>query len=355
MPGSVDRWHGGYALDRRIYKVVLPIMVYERMHLPFISVVIPTYNRAYYLGKTIRSLFVQDYPKDRYEVIVVDNSSTDGTKELVESLQREKNSSLRYFLKEPEGPGPARSLGVQKSKGEIIAFVDSDCIADRHWLSEGSQWIRDDIGLVQGKTLPDPSVSYGVLSRSVKIEKKSHVYECCNMFYRKDVILDVGGFSRIYSDDRKDKRESYVLGGEDLDLAYRVMRQGWKSAFSEKALVYHEVTQKSVWTWFFERRYIRLPLLVKHFPELREHLFMKYFLSRSHFLFILALTGLVAMLLHPLFGLFALPYVIHYTLLPSVSWKGFPKIFRAIACFPRDTMTFVLILMGSIRHHSLLL
>ena len=330
-------------------------MVNERIHCPFISIVIPTYNRAYYLGKTLRSLFIQDYPKDRYEVIVVDNSSTDGTREFVTSLQQEGKCILRYFLKEPEGPGPARSLGVEEARGEIIAFIDSDCAADRRWLSEGSHLIRDDIGLVQGKTLPDPSVPYGVLSRSVKIVEKTHIYECCNIFYKKEAISAVGGFSRAYASDRRERRVFYELGGEDLDLAYRVMRQGWKSAFSADAIVYHEVTQKTVWDWFFEPKYTRLPLMVKHFPELREHLFMKYFLSKSHFLFVLALTGLVAMLLHPLFGLFALPYVIHYALLPSVFWKGIPKIFRAIVCFPRDTIIFVLILMGGIRHRSLLL
>ncbi len=323
---------------------------------PFVSVVIPTFNRGYHLSKTIDSLFRQDYPKDRYEIIVVDNSSTDNTAEIISRLKESAPVEISYVIKEPAGPGPARNLGVSLSKGEILAFIDSDCIADARWLSEGGRKIRGDIGFVQGKTLPDPTVPWGIFSRSVIIERESFIYECCNIFYKKEAFLSVGGFSDVYYSVEAAARGKRYLGGEDLDLAHRVLRLGWKSAFSENAVVYHEVTKQTKWRWLVETQYLIWPLMAKRFPEIRRHFFLSHFLSRTRFLFAFAVAAIVGGFYHRAFLLLGIPYLVECSLSqPTVFWKGPLRIFRTLACFPRDAAAFIVLFWASIRHRTLLL
>ncbi len=96
---------------------------------PFVSVVIPVFNAADMIDELLQSLLVLDYPADHYEIIVVDNGSTDNTRQLVEKYPV-------ILLEERETPGPAaaRNKGIRHARGEIIAFTDADCVADRNWL-----------------------------------------------------------------------------------------------------------------------------------------------------------------------------------------------------------------------------
>lgn len=96
---------------------------------PLVSVIIPTYNRLGPLQEAIHSVLSQDYPD--WELIVVDDGSTDGTAEFLQALpQKHLAHSIKIFQQINQGPGPARNLGVQHAKGELITFLDSD----DHWL-----------------------------------------------------------------------------------------------------------------------------------------------------------------------------------------------------------------------------
>lgn len=327
------------------------------MDTPLVSIVIPTFNRRHYLTRTIPSLFAQEYPKDRYEIIIVDNGSTDDTAGLVRDLQPQAPCPLRYVLKDcPAGPGPARNLGVAKASGTVIAFIDSDCEASPGWLREGTALLHDTVGLVQGRTLPDPKAPWEILSRSVTIEQHNHIYECCNIFYRREALEAVGGFLSIFSSESAGNRESYVLGGEDTDLAYRVMRSGWRPAFAAAALVFHEVTTMPPWRWMIETRFSRWPLMVKLFPEMRDHFFLRYFMNRSRFWFFLALLSIIAGRLgHPIFLLGTLPYVADCASHPTVFWRGVKRPFRFLACLPRDLAAFIILALWSVKERTLVL
>src|SRR4051794_25606038 len=102
---------------------------------PAVSVVIPTYNRGPFLERTIRSLVGQSYPADKLEVIVVDDGSMDGTGQILERCQ-ETSACLRVLRQAKHGPATARNLGIQQSHGEIILFMDDDCVADERWVFE---------------------------------------------------------------------------------------------------------------------------------------------------------------------------------------------------------------------------
>jgi glycosyltransferase involved in cell wall biosynthesis len=205
----------------------------------FVSVVIPTYNRRNLLRDSIESLYKQAYPKERYEIIIVDNSSNDGTDETVRSMQEKSQYALRYYRKENEGPGLSRNFGIAKARGEIIAFTDSDCVAHEKWLKSGVAKMNDGIGIVQGKTLPNPGLPQRTLQQTMRVVAEDSYYQTCNIFYRKDVLDHVGGFSpELCGLDFFGKPR---WGGEDTDLAWRVKKQGWRSVFAGDAVVYHHV------------------------------------------------------------------------------------------------------------------
>ena len=101
--------------------------------MPFVSVIVPVYNDEERIGDCINSLLCQTYPKDRYEIIVVDNGSTDGTLKSVSNYQGIKILSENNI----QSSYAARNMGIGHAKGEIIAFTDADCIAMEDWIEKG--------------------------------------------------------------------------------------------------------------------------------------------------------------------------------------------------------------------------
>ena len=100
---------------------------------PKISVIIPVYNGEKTLKQCLDSVLNQTY-KD-YEVIVVDNNSTDKTKQIIKEFQK-KDKKIRYVLESKRGRGAARNTGIKKSNGKIIVMTDSDCIVPTNWIRE---------------------------------------------------------------------------------------------------------------------------------------------------------------------------------------------------------------------------
>jgi GT2 family glycosyltransferase len=103
---------------------------------PFVTVVIPTWNRKRLLEAALESLLDQDYPHDRYEIVVVDDGSTDGTAELVfRSMARPDPPRVRLISQQRRGVDAARNRGVAVAAGALIAFLDNDEVAPARWLS----------------------------------------------------------------------------------------------------------------------------------------------------------------------------------------------------------------------------
>lgn len=331
---------------------------------PFVSVIIPTYNMQYLVKKTIVSLFKQSYPSDRFEIIVVDNSSIDRTEEMIKLLQDDAPRTLMYYRKKNEGPGSSRNLGIAKANGSIIAFTDSDCIADPHWLKNGVAKMREGVGLVQGKTIPNPHQIGKAFSRTQYCLRENGMYQTCNMFYRKEVIDLVGGFAPEFCGENCFGKPRW--GGEDTDLAWRVKEQGWKSVFADDAIIYHHVFNLDPWKMIicigrpqFQGLFYVLPILVKKHPELRKYLYRRYFLNKVKAYFdLLCLSMILGILIHKVFFVFAIPYF------ALRSKKIFAN--RPLARYPRgigvlivrilnDIVEFFLLLSGSIWNRSIVL
>ena len=98
-------------------------------NIPYISVIVPVYNGETTIGKCVEALLNQDYPKDKYEVIIVDNNSKDKTAEVIDQYP------VTYALeKGTQSSYAARNSAIKMAKGDVLAFTDSDCIANNSFM-----------------------------------------------------------------------------------------------------------------------------------------------------------------------------------------------------------------------------
>jgi len=183
---------------------------------PTVSVVVPVFNRARVLPKCIDSLLRSDYPKARWELVCVDNGSTDGSMAVLRSY----GERVRVLEEKRRGAAAARNTGVHAATGEVIAFTDSDCVVDPRWITEVVQPLADrTIAAVGGRILahqPANSVSrFGEIihDHSIAINyDKPPYFITMNLALRRDLLLRSGLF------------DVRLLRGQDSELAYRIGR-----------------------------------------------------------------------------------------------------------------------------------
>ena len=122
---------------------------------PEVSIVIPTYNRSALLRSTVDSVLNQD-TQTTFEVILIDNNSSDDTKDVVASLIETYPGKVRYVVERKQGNAHARNRGIEEAKGAIVAFVDDDVTVDKNWLTSLKTILdaRSDLSFVGGKVLP---------------------------------------------------------------------------------------------------------------------------------------------------------------------------------------------------------
>jgi glycosyltransferase involved in cell wall biosynthesis len=204
----------------------------------FVSVIIPTYNRKNYLKSALKSLCNQSYPKNKYEIIVVDDGSTDGTRQWVGLQQKNCLCSLRYFFQQNKGPATARNIGIKNALGDVVAFIDSDCIASHAWIEEIVKGYGSDrVAGIGGTIVALPKASevsqycaYIKMNEQPLIDKNGIVYLITgNVSFRKDCLNLVKGFDERYN----------FPGGEDPDLCYRLKKEGYIFKYNRDAVVYN--------------------------------------------------------------------------------------------------------------------
>ncbi len=207
---------------------------------PLVSVVIAAYNDAAHLEECLDALAAQDYGSGHYEVLVVDDGSTDGTADVA----RER-TGVRCFQQTNAGPGSARNLGVEQARGEIVAFTDSDCVPETGWLSalvSAFDSGGENLGAVGGPHLGHPedppfarrvelflrSIGWatGYIKGHAERRLVTHV-PSCNAAYRKQAFLRAGGF------------RPGLFPGEDVDLDRRLHQHGYCIVFNPEARVLH--------------------------------------------------------------------------------------------------------------------
>lgn len=250
--------------------------------MPAVTVVVACRNAAETLSRTLAALLAQVTDLD-YEVVVVDDGSTDGSAELAEAV----GPPVRVLRQDALGPGPARNRGVAEARSPLIAFADADCFPEPGWLAEGLAALAD-ADLVQGRVVPDRSVTAGPFDRTIRIEHESDLFETANLFIRRELFERLGGFELII-----EPRRGKALA-EDVWLGWRARRAGARVAFARDAVVQHAVFRRGPVDYLRERgRAGHFPAIVARIPELRAHtLFLHLFLTRRSASFDFAITGL---------------------------------------------------------------
>jgi len=227
-----------------------------------VSVIIPTCNRSSLLKSCIYSLLEQTFPGDSYEIIVIDDGSTDDTGEIIQAMVKQ-HDRLSYFKKERGGPPSALNLGIEKARGEIIAFIDDDAIARKDWIEKAVYLLEDKkASALEGKitTMPDKISPFTHQNE----KNKGGRYETINIFYTKKTLEDIGCFDEHFWDEKIDCHFRY-----DSDLAFRALEKGYKILFSEDVTVLNPPSEPRIKTPFqLARRYYFDALLCKKYPKL---------------------------------------------------------------------------------------
>ncbi|MGH8046902.1 MAG: glycosyltransferase, partial [Chthoniobacterales bacterium] len=198
---------------------------------PRVSVIVCSYNGAKTLGRCLESLKELDYPN--YEIILVDDGSKDNTQEIAA-----KHPSIVNIKQENKGLSVARNVGGYAATGEIIAYTDSDCMADPDWLYYLVHTLTSgDYAGVGGPNISPPAEDWIQACVSAAPGGPSHVLLTdvvaehipgCNMAFHKWAFEKIGGFD-----------PEYRKAGDDVDFCWRLQQEGQVISFSPAAIVWH--------------------------------------------------------------------------------------------------------------------
>jgi cellulose synthase/poly-beta-1,6-N-acetylglucosamine synthase-like glycosyltransferase len=179
---------------------------------------------------------------------------------------------------------------VAAAGGELLAFIDADCIPAPDWLAHGVASL-DVYDIVQGQVVPDPDAPAGPFDRTLAVGDLHGLFESANLFVRREVFERIGGFPAGLE-------RSGAPFGEDAIFGWRAVRTGARVGFCASALAHHAVFSRGPIAFVAERRRLRLfPALASEVPELRDSfLYRRVFFSRRSAALDLALLGVGASL-----------------------------------------------------------
>jgi glycosyltransferase involved in cell wall biosynthesis len=224
------------------------------------SIIIPSFRSEKTIEKCLQSLSNQNYSKQRYEIIVVDNFSKDNTEKIAKKFKKIR------FIKKVSNPAEARNYGAKVSKGVILIFTDADCVVPKNLLKKVEEdFEKNDIAGVGGgyKTLNKENeaarfVGYEIAWRHSKEPKYTNFLGTYCCAYKRDVFLKFNGFNEKF----------LKASGEDPEFSFRLAKAGYKLLFNKKLFVWH-VHPSSFGKYFkqqFWRAYWRALMYKKH-PE----------------------------------------------------------------------------------------
>ncbi len=203
---------------------------------PLLSLIIPVFNDGRRLASCLEAVSRQTFPKDRLQVIVVDNASTEDIRAVASRFP-----GVTYAHEAARGPAAARNKGVSLATGEILAFTDADCLPEADWLERGVRCLCAEpaCGIVGGRVdlvgedPARPSLAE-LYDAATYLDQKRHVEKSrfaatANLFTRKAVFDAVGGFDTRFPS----------ASGEDYEWGLRVSGKGYGLVYCDEARVCH--------------------------------------------------------------------------------------------------------------------
>jgi len=249
-------------------------------NIPLVSVIIPTYNREKLISKAINSVIKQNYSD--WEIIIVDDRSTDHTKELIEEFIR-SDSRIKYYINQRnKGPGGARNYGIEQASGEYIAFLDSDdewlelhlsdcidvlqkeeyqvCFSLWYEYRSGVMSKSDEIGQRQNR------LNEAIRDLSLRVEgkyvffndkfyeynllKQVYCYHVNTLVLKKSVLKTTGVFNEE------------LFASEDMDFVYRLLYYCKSCLIRDYSFIYHEGTD-NIYS-FMDRTNVDMQMIVQN-------------------------------------------------------------------------------------------
>jgi glycosyltransferase involved in cell wall biosynthesis len=195
-----------------------------------VSVIVPVYNDPYGIKATIESLLNQDYPVDKYEIIIIDNYSTDSTADVIHSYP------VKYLLENKiQTSYAARNKGIDNARGGILALTDSGCIVDTNWIKNGEAAMKDKnvvlgVGKIEFISKNNKMNIYELYDSSTYLKQKNYAKNnfgaTANVFVRKKDLVEIGKFN------------ANLISGGDYEMGQRIAKKG-RVIYVEEALVKH--------------------------------------------------------------------------------------------------------------------
>lgn len=230
---------------------------------PFISIILPTYNRASMLPETLDSFLEQTYPAGLYEMIIVNNNSTDETAQVIERYCA-LHKNVRSLFEPRQGAHYARNSGAKAAKGDLLYFTDDDMLADRNLLINIIQGFRQDerVGAVTGRILP-----------KWEIEPPQWVIELCyngwmgindlgeNTIVASDKIIMYSGHEAILPEVfwasggfNPDMLDGVSVGDNETGLDIKIKSLGYTLAYVGSSLSYHRIPKERLTQKYLNKR-----------------------------------------------------------------------------------------------------
>lgn len=275
---------------------------------PLISIIIPVLNAQQHIGSCLEALLLQDYPKDKFEIIVLDNGSSDKTVEII------KKYPVKLLIKTKCNISALRNGGAHQAQGDIFAFIDGDCIAPQDWLTRSCALLQSDNVAAAGcrYALPDSTTlierTWDILN-SVRREKHGPTdwVPSSNLIIRKEVFEQIQGF------------DEYLITSEDVDICQRIVKTGRIIYSDPKIAVKHLGNPKTLKQFFLKEHWRGTGVLqnsFRNFPHIELNKALIFgFVSFIFTLGILAgigryiINGKDSLLLISISGLLFIPFI----------------------------------------------
>lgn len=234
------------------------------------SILICTYDRSQYLWDLFSSLQIQDFPHDAFEVIVINNASTNKTEAIVNKFQNTETLSVSYFQLSSPGLSKARNFGAKQANGGVLVYLDDDTIASPRLLSQfalafeqctqttvcigGGVWLKWPDEQVPA-WLPAEFLSYFgstyEIGRLARYLEKNEFPVGADMAIRRSALLELGGFSESLG-----RKGNILLSNEEIGFCQRATSAGYQIYYEPAASVQHRVArERTSKIWLLKRLY----------------------------------------------------------------------------------------------------
>lgn len=211
-----------------------------------INVIIPTFNRSEILAKTLRGLTDQTLSSDQFEVTVIDDNSSDNTREVVHEFISETSLTIKYIHAKKSNASAVRNMGIKNSHSDLLLFIDDDIKPSRFLIEEHKNWHDKFPGnnfAISGKVdrIPEEGIFENFLVKGNSVFKNGHGVKTIhwknlwsnNVSFKREFLLGNGLFNEA------------LPRYQDTELAYRLHKKGLVLLYNEKAVGYHSVPIKT--------------------------------------------------------------------------------------------------------------